>query len=369
MHTESTYAIALSYLSGVGPVRARKMLALAGGYEACFALGPAEHRRLKLPPKAVEQLRHRGVLAAAEREARFVEAHGIDVVDCLHAAYPQRLAELPDAPLVLYRRGNAPLSPGRSVAIVGTRKPTAYGRAACERLVGELAEYGVTVLSGLAYGIDVVAHRASLRAGLPTIGVLAHGLGEVYPTAHRATAAEMLDAGALVTEYPSGMRSRREFFPQRNRIIAGMSDAVVVVESAAKGGSMITAKLAEDYYRNLFAFPGRGTDAMSRGCNVLIKTQRAHLIEGARDVAFHCGWTGGSGDAAATAPPPELPVRTFSPIEASVVELLKRDVSLDIDTISRRSSLESGQLAGALLELEFKGVVRALPGKRYTLTE
>ena len=368
MQTETLHAVALSYLSGVGPVKARKMLALAGSFEACFTLGPSEHQRLKLSAKAVQQLRGGGVLAAAEREARFVEAHGIDVLDCLHAEYPHRLSELPDAPLVLYRRGNGTLSPSRSVAIVGTRKPTAHGRAAAERLVAELSDYGVTVLSGLAYGIDIVAHRASLSAGAPTIGVLAHGLGEIYPAAHRATATQMLDAGALVTEYPSGMRSRREFFPQRNRVIAGLSDAVVVVESGERGGSMITAKLTEDYYRSLFAFPGRTSDPMSRGCNLLIKSQRAHLIDSARDIAFHLGWGSDGGAGARSTDAPELPIRAFGPIEASVVDLLKQAVELDIDTISHRSSLDSGQLAGALLELEFKGVIRALPGKRYTLT-
>ena len=370
MHTETTYAIALSYLSGVGPVRARKLLALAGSYEACFGLSDAEYRQLKLPATTRQQLKERGVLTAAEREMRFVEQHGIRVVDCLHEDYPQRLAELPDAPLVLYQRGNASLAPRRAVAIVGTRKITAQGRATCERLVEELSAYGVTVLSGLAYGVDIVAHRASLRHGAPTVGVLAHGLGEIYPAAHRATAAEMLHEGALVTEYPSGMRSRREFFPQRNRVIAGMSDAVIVIESGATGGSMITAKLAGDYYRALFAVPGRVTDPMSRGCNELIKTQRANLIESARDVAFHLGWGGRGADSqeAGFGVAAELPLQSFSPIEKSVVDLLKLEVELDIDTISHRSSLDSGQLAGALLELEFRGVVRALPGKRYTLS-
>ena len=370
MDTELTYAIALSYLSGVGPVRARKLLALAGSYEACFELPDAAYRQLKLPAATLTQLKERGVLSAAERETRFIEQHGIRVVDCLSPDYPQRLSELPDAPLVLYQRGNGSLAPRRSVAIVGTRKVTAQGRATCERLVEELSAYGVTILSGLAYGVDIVAHRASLRYESPTIGILAHGLGEIYPAAHRATALEMLEAGAVITEYPSGMRSRREFFPQRNRVIAGMADAVIVVESGEKGGSMITAKLAGDYYRALFAVPGRVTDPMSRGCNALIKTQRAHLIDSAQDVAFHLGWGGTRGAApeASGENAAELPLQSYSPIEKSVVDLLKAEVEMDIDTISHRSSLDSGQLAGALLELEFRGVVRALPGKRYTLS-
>ena len=175
----------------------------------------------------------------------------------------------------------------------------------------------------------------------------------------------MLEEGALVTEYPSGMRSRREFFPQRNRIIAGLSDAVVIVESGETGGSMITAKLAEGYFRGLFAVPGRVTDPLSAGCNRLIKQQRANLIDSAEDLAFHLGW--GANATSSPGASPELPLHDFSPIEKSVVDLLKAGNEIDIDTISHRSALNSGQLAGALLELEFKGVIRALPGKRYSL--
>ncbi len=365
MQDETLHAIALSYLSGVGPIRARKLLAVAGSFQACFALDESTYAQLKLPAVAYEQIRDRKVLAAAEREARFIEHHEIEVLDCLSEGFPKRLDELPDSPVVLYKRGSADLSPARTIAVVGTRKPTPHGVAACERIVEELEPYGVTVISGLAYGVDIVAHRAALNCGAPTFGVLAHGLGEIYPSSHKATALDMLHQGALVTEYPSGMRSRREFFPQRNRVIAGLSDAVVVIESAEQGGSMITAKLCEGYNRALFALPGRTVDPMSKGCNTLIKSQRAALLESGKDIAYQLGWDGAPG---AVAPQVQLQLESFTPIERSVVDLLQQGVSMDIDTISHRASLGSGQLASTLLELEFRGVVRALPGKRYTLS-
>ncbi len=368
MKDEQLYAIALSYLHGVGPIRARKLLAAAGSFRACFELDSATYTRLKIPQAAIDQLLDGRVLAAAEKEARFVERHEIEVVDCLDDAYPRRLDELADAPVVLYKRGNAGLSPQRTVAIVGTRKPTPHGVAACERLVEELQTYRATVISGLAYGVDIVAHRAALARGLPTFGVLAHGLGEIYPSGHKGTAVEMLRDGALVTEYPSGMRSRREFFPQRNRVIAGLADAVVVIESAEEGGSMITAKLCEGYNRALFAVPGRTSDAMSRGCNLLIKSQRASLLDCAKDIAYHLGWEHDGRKSGGAEAAQQLQLESFSPIEQSVVSLLQQEINMDIDTISHRASLESGQLASTLLELEFRGVVRALPGKRYTLS-
>lgn len=368
MLDETLHAIALSYLSGVGPIRARKLLAVAGSFKACFELSMSDYEDLKIPPPAIEQIASKRVLAAAEKEAHFIDKHEIIVLDCLDPNYPRRFDDMPDSPIVLYKRGNSDLSPARTVAIVGTRQPTPYGIAACEKIVDELSAYGATVLSGLAYGVDIIAHEASLRANMPTIGVLAHGLGEIYPSAHKATAQQMLELGALVTEYPSGMRSRKEYFPQRNRVIAGLSDAVIVIESGERGGSMITAKLAEDYNRALFALPGRVTDKASLGCNLLLKTQRANLIEGAKDIAFHLGWEGAKPLTGRSLKPSQSQIfETFSEIEQSVVKILQQENELDVDTLSHRSALEAGQLATTLLELEFRGVLRALPGKRYLL--
>ncbi len=365
MTEETRCAIALSYLTGVGPIRAKRMLAHAGSYADVFELDAGKLSELGIGEVAIEQLANGEVLAKADEELTFIERNDIRVLDCLHPAYPKRLNELPDSPLVLYVRGELQTDPRRTVAIVGTRKPTSYGRQFCDELVDQLKEYRVAVVSGLAYGVDIAAHEACLRYGLPTIGVLAHGLGEIYPTAHKAVAMKMLEQGALMTEYPSGLRSRREFFPQRNRIIAALSDAVVVIESATRGGSMITANLAVGYNKPVFALPGRVRDPMSAGTNELIKTHRANLIQSAEDIGYILGWT--RNDAGAPTPRANLLFQHFEPEEQRVIDTLQEAEELDIDSLYHRLEVESGALAALLLELEFKGAIKSLPGKRYAL--
>lgn len=365
MSEEIRCAIALSYLTGVGPIRARRLLAHAGSYADAVVTDPAKLRELRVPDPAIRQLRDGTALRHADAELAFVERHGIRVLDCLADDYPRRLADRPDAPLVLFYRGRASLDPPRTVGIVGTRSPSSAGRDFCERLVEELAEYGVTVVSGLAYGIDVTAQRVCVRAARPTVGVVAHGLGEVYPAAHREVAREMTQHGGLLTEYPSGLRSRREFFPQRNRIIAAMSDALVVIESAERGGSMITANLAVGYDIPVFAVPGRPRDRMSRGCNLLIKNHRANLLEGVADIGYVLGWN--AGDGGAPTGRANLLFQDFAPLERRVLDQLELRDELDLDELLVTLDLSSGQLATTLLELEFKGVVRSLPGKRYAI--
>ena len=366
MTKEQISAIALSYLNGVGPIRAKRMLAKAGSFEAVFELTDETLSELGISEAAQRALRDGTVVKLAERELELIARYDVQVIDCLSEAYPRRLSELADSPIVLYYRGTAKLDSRRTVGLVGTRKPTVHGRDACERLVEELSEYSVTTISGLAYGVDVTAHEASLRLGVPTIAVLAHGLAEIYPTAHRHVAQRMLEAGGgLLTEYPCGLRSRKTFFPQRNRIIAGLSDAVVVVESAQRGGSMITADLAAGYHTPVFAFPGRNRDAMSAGPNHLIKSHKAHLLQSASDIGYILGWQ--ANDEGAATGRANLLFQTFEPEEQRIIDALKEHDDLDLDTLALRSELLNGELAAHLLELEFKGAIRHLPGKRYAL--
>lgn len=365
MTEETRCAIALSYLQGVGPIRARRLLARAGSYAEAVAAQPRLLRAVGIPAAGVEQLRDGSALRHADAELEFIARHDIRVIDCLSDDFPRRLADRPDAPIVLFYRGRASLDPPRTVGIVGTRSPSSSGRAFCERLVEDLADYGATVVSGLAYGIDVAAQRACVRADRPTIGVVAHGLGEVYPAAHREVAREMLRCGGLLTEYPSGLRSRREFFPQRNRIIAAMSDALVVVESAERGGSMITANLAVGYDVPVFAVPGRPRDRTSRGCNLLIKNHRANLLEDAADLGYVLGWN--VGDAGQPTGRTNLLFQEFAPTERRVLDELAGGDEHDLDELLVALGLPSGELAATLLELEFKGAVRSLPGKRYAI--
>ena len=365
MTEETRYAIALSYLSGVGPIRARRLLARAGGFAAAFMLPPDVYDELKIGSVAREQIASGRALELADKELSYVTRHNICVLDCLHEDYPKRLASLPDSPVVLYHRGEQSPDVPRTLAIVGTRKPTSYGRAFCDEFIAQLVDYNVTVVSGLAYGIDVAAHEACLRHGVDTVGVLAHGLAELYPAAHRQVAQQMLKGTGLLTEYPSGLRSRREYFPQRNRIIAAMSDAVVVVESAERGGSMITANLALGYDKPIFALPGRVRDKMSAGPNMLIKSNRASLLQSAADLGYLLGWE--ANDSGEPTRQARLLFENFEPKERRVIDALQDHDDLDIDSLLSQLDLSHGELANLILELEFKGAVKSLPGKRYTL--
>ncbi|MFK8058339.1 MAG: DNA-processing protein DprA [Saprospiraceae bacterium] len=362
---ENRSAVALSYLRGVGPIRARKLLAFAGGFAEALKLNKEDLKELGIPITAITQMEDGSALRAADEELLFLESHGVSMMDCLDEAYPKRLLDCGDGPTVVYYRGEAKVNPSRTVGIVGTRKVTSQGISFCEELVDQLKDYNVTVMSGLAYGVDITAHNACLRAGVPTIGVLAHGLGEIYPTAHRATAKAMQANGGLMTEYPSGLRSRKEFFPQRNRIIAGMSDALIVIESGKRGGSMITANLAIGYHKPVFAMPGRLKDPMSEGCNELIKTHRGHLLQSVEDIGYILGWK--PKDRGQPTGRTNLLFQTLGPEEQRLVDFLQSVDDVDVDTLALKLAVPSGTLAATLLELEFKGVLRSLPGKRYTL--
>ena len=283
------------------------------------------------------------------------------------AEYPSRLRECDDAPLVLYTLGTANLNASHVVSIVGTRKATEYGRDLCASFVRDLtaAIPDVLIISGLAYGIDVAAHRASLASGASTVGVLAHGLDRIYPSVHRTVAAQMAkQGGGLVTEYMSVTEPERQNFVQRNRIVAGMADAVVVVESAAKGGSLITAEIAQAYNRDCFAFPGRVGDEYSRGCNNLIRDNRAALITSAADFLKAMNW-----DSAAVAEKTvqrELFVE-LTPDEERVLTLLrKHSEDVHINMLAVETDIPAGRLISILCSLEMKDLVRTLAGARYS---
>lgn len=296
----------------------------------------------------------------AEEEWDFAQKYHVQVLSQTEQNYPKRLQQCPDAPFLLYYKGNASLNGSKVVAVVGTRKPTARGRQFCEQLVEELHGYNPLIVSGLAYGIDITTHNKSVAMQLPNIGVVAHGLDRIYPTKHLATAQKMVQCGGILTEFRTQTEPLSKHFPMRNRIIAGMADAVVVVETANKGGSMITAYLANEYNREVFAVPGRLNDPLSKGSNHLIKTHRACLIESAADMAYLLGWQ----EPAKTFQAKLFP--TLSNNEQALVNHLVGQ-TLHLEEINRQMQLSSSQLAALLLELEFKGILRALPGKRFEL--
>ena len=287
MNPQLRYQIALNYIEHIGPVRAKQLLSYFGSAEAIFKESTQSLAKLpSIGPERAAAIKKKEVLERADQEITFIEKKNIKTYFFTDASYPYRLKECADAPLMLYGSGNLHLDAGHFIAIVGTRKPTDRGKANTERLIKELGERmnNITIISGLAYGIDICAHRAALESGIPTIGIPAHGLDTIYPSTHRNTAAQMLERGGILTEFCTRTIPDAGNFVRRNRIIAGLSDAVIVVESKEKGGSLITANYANGYNRDVFAFPGRPEDKESAGCNQLIKRNIAALIENADDL-------------------------------------------------------------------------------------
>jgi len=358
------HQIALTKIPLIGAITAKTLVSYCGSAEGVFHASKKE--LFKIP--GIGEVLVRNILdarpdALAEQEVDFLTQHRIHALFYTDERFPTRLRQCNDSPALVYFKGSdlALLNAARMVAVVGTRQPTEHGRAICEEIVEGLKPYNVMIISGLAYGVDVTAHRKASACGLPNIGVLGHGLSTIYPNDHRSVALKMLEHGGLLTEFTSQTKPDRENFPMRNRIIAGMCDALLVVESGASGGSMITAELAHQYGRDLFAIPGRIRDAKSAGCNVLIKSERARLVENVSDLAAAMMWS-------QDGRPKPIQTKLFhdlSPIEKTVLDLIIHTPEIAIDQIANAVRLPPGELATHVLSLEFKGLIKTLPGKRY----
>ena len=361
------HRIALSMLKGIGPVNARNLVAYCGGVEPIFTDKKLKNTLAKVPgigPKLMASITDKKVIARAEKELAYVQKHKLRALFYLDADFPRRLKQAEDAPVVLYVKGDAQLDEAHMVSIVGTRNPTDMGRELCAELVLGLKECNATIVSGLAYGIDIVAHRTALKAGMPTIGCVAHGLDRIYPAEHDATARQMVHGGALVTELPSGSPFAPGNFPARNRVIAGLSDCTIIVESGPKGGSLITADIANSYDREVFAFPGRPTDPRSEGCNRWIQQNKAALVTNAQDVITLMEWMPKKKKKMAA----QASLFTeLLPDEQTLVDIIRAQGHAHIDELCVRSTWAQGKVAGLLLNMEFNGVVRSLPGKMYQL--
>lgn len=369
MLDERIYTLALTRIPGLGLIGACSLVRTLGGASEVF-LHRKELRELvpEVSDKLVKALDCPEAFRRAEEELEFAEKNRIQCITLNDAAYPSRLRECEDAPLALFYRGNVSLDALRVVSLVGTRHATSYGEDLCHAFVRDLKELcpDVLLVSGLAYGIDIHAHRAALQFGFPTVGVLAHGLDRIYPAAHRKTAIAMMDQGGLLTEFMSGTNPDRQNFVKRNRIVAGMSDATIVVESAAKGGALITAELAESYHRDCFAFPGRTTDAYSIGCNELIRNNRASLILSAEDFVKAMGWTHPDDKPNAIVQRELFP--ELSEDERKVVDLLRQTPEgIQINALVVGANIPINRMSALLFELEMKGVVRAMAGGVYRL--
>lgn len=360
------YKIALTLISGVGNVIARNLVSYCGSVEDIFRTSKKNLEKIPdVGPVTAEAIKNFCDFERAENECLFIEKHQITPLFYLDKNYPARLKNCNDAPVMLYYKGNTDLNSARIVAIVGTRSATDYGKAFCEKLVADLKNSKAIIVSGLAYGIDVYAHKAALKNEMETIGVMAHGLDRIYPGLHRSIAEKMVEHGGLLTEYLPGTKPDKENFPQRNRIVAGISDAVVIVEAAKKGGALITAEIANSYNRDVFAVPGRLNDYFSEGCNHLIKLNKAVLIESAKDIEYIMGW-----EEQQSKKINNTQRNLFVELnteEKSLVDLINQNGSMDIDTICSNITLPVSKVSATLLNLEFKGMVKSLPGKIYEL--
>jgi len=363
------YHIGITLVKGIGNITAKQIIENIDNVALLFTEKKHVVERISgLSRRIINEIHSPEVLKRAEKEIRFIEKAHIEPLFITDPAYPNRLKECVDAPVMLYFRGKANLNAEKIISIVGTRNATAYGRETTDQLVHDISKTfpESLIVSGLAYGIDIAAHRAALRENMVTVGILAHGLDRIYPSEHRNTAAEMINTGGLLTDFISETNPDRQNFVKRNRIVAGMSDCTIVVESAQKGGALITANIADSYNRDIFAIPGKTCDKYSEGCNLLIKSKKAALITSADDIFREMNWSG----------QPE-PVRMqavqrtifpeLNPEEQKVVDILSKAGSMQLNLLAIELDLPVSKLSVILFDLEMNGLVRCKPGGMYSL--
>ena len=363
--------LALVRTPGVGPVTIRQLISYCSGAENIHR---ADFKKLIRIPGISEKIA-RAILkkeewSEAEKEWERSQKANVDLIFYTDSTYPRRLKPLYDSPVLLYSSGHTDFNATRTVGIVGTRQISEYGKAVTETIIRELTPYQPLLVSGLAYGVDITAHRACLKHGLPTVGVMASGLDVIYPAVHKKTAQDMLETGGLVTENPLGTKPDFMRFPARNRIIAGLSDVTIVVESAKRGGSLITAEYAQNYHREIYAVPGNLGNPVSEGCNHLIKTNKASLFLSVDDMMQDLQWKLGAAETPKVRtdiPEKELTFEGFTQDEGQVLALLKQKGDMQLDDMSWQSGIHLGKLSTLLLNLEFQGMIRSLPGKKYAL--
>ena len=361
------HKIALGLIPHVGDINARKLVSHFGSVEAVFR--ESYNTLIKIPgigSGIAKCITDRSYLDIAEREAEYVTKKNIRTCFYLDNDYPYRLRQCDDSPVVFFYRGNCDLDSQKILGVVGTRSSTSRGKDLCDKIIGGLAagHPDLVIVSGLAYGIDISAHRAALSYNLPTIGVLGHGLKTIYPPVHASTAQAMLQNGGLLSDFPSDALPERNNFLKRNRIIAGMCDALVVIESGIKGGALVTADIANSYNRDVFAVPGRPEDQWSAGCNELIRTNKASLASSAEDIENFLGWK------AEKAKPPvqKCLFSEMDDTERKIFDLISRETEMNIDAICRTLDLPVYKLSSVLLQMEFKGLLKCYPGNLYRTT-
>ena len=366
MPNQLIYQIALTLIPGIGDVNAKALLAYCGSPEAVFK--EKKSHLIKIPgigSIAAKSISKADVFDRAEDELQFIEKSKIQPLFFTDSAYPERLKHCADSPILLYFQGNLSFNDCHFISVVGTRSATDFGKEFTERVVEQLKPYNTCIVSGLAYGIDVTAHKSALRNDMATVAVVAHGLDRIYPSLHKNVAEEMKANGGVLTEFATGTKPDRENFPKRNRIVAGLSEATIVVEAAKKGGALITAELASSYNRDVFAVPGRLTDKYSEGCNHLIKTNQASLIQSAKDIEYLLGWQ--SPNSAKKKTVQKLMFVDLNPEEVALVNLIQENQPIQLDLLAMKLNWPVSKVFPVLTILELKGVVRGQPGRVFEL--
>lgn len=357
------YVLALQRVKGIGDINAKKLLAHCGSAKNVFK----EKRRnieniFGFGLLSVQHLFDPDNLKEAEKELKYIQNNNIKTLYFTDNNYPEKLKHCIDGPILLFNEGNIDLSKGPIISIVGTRQMTGYGRDFCEKFIADLKEFNPVIVSGFAYGVDICAHKASLKNELQTIGVLAHGFEEIYPKVHKKYISEINKNGGFLTDFWHNDQPQRENFLKRNRIVAGMSEATIIIESAEKGGSLVTADIANSYSRDVFAVPGRSTDLYSRGCNDLIKNNKAAILTSAKDLIDMMNWR------LEKSSPKPIQKQLFVELtenEQLMYNFLTQNGKELIDLISLNCKLPIHQTTALLFNLEMKGMVKPLPGKLY----
>ncbi|MGO4817193.1 DNA-processing protein DprA [Flavobacterium sp. W22_SRS_FP1] len=356
------YLLALQRVEGVGDIMAKKLLTHCGSAEAVFATKTVKLAAIDgVGSMLLKSLKNKSVFEKANKELEFVKSNDINVVSFQDENYPDRLKHCIDGPLLLFTSGNIDLKNRRIISIVGTRQITSYGMEFCRKLIEDLAPLDPIIVSGFAYGVDIVAHQLAMEHKLQTIGVVAHGLNQIYPKTHKKYVAKVEENGGFMTEFWSSSNPDKENFVRRNRIVAGMSEATIVIESADRGGSLITANMANDYNRDVFAVPGRVTDKYSQGCNNLIKTQKANVLTSAADLVYILNWD----IQKETKPVQKQLFVILEDDEQKVYDYLLKTGKELMDIIALSCDFPIYKISGMLLNMELKGVVRPLPGKLF----
>ena len=365
---EIAYTIALSMVPGIGNIIARKLLSYYGSAKRVFISPKGKLENTPLIGKKIsEAIKNFKNFERVYEQVNQAKRNHVQLLLLDDEKYPYRLKNIHDPPILLYYKGNINLNASRVITIVGTRKATHYGKSFIQRLIKDFSKYtNLIIVSGLAYGIDIQVHKESLNCRIPTIAVVAHGLDKIYPYEHKNIAHHMINQGGILSEYTFGTDPEANHFPNRNRILAGISDATIVVESALKGGALITARLANDYSREVFALPGSIRNPYSEGCHKLIKRNQAHLMTNLEDLEYIMQWENQS--ISTSSSKIITGIENLKGKQKQIAQVIQESENIHIDALATKVNLAIDTLLSTLLELEIKGIVKTLPGKRYILT-